>query len=174
MNVLLLYFLILKAVVTSFNGPSSLPILRDDLVVHRHILTDRELNAAVVAGRSAPGPMGIYVVSVGYFIAGVPGAIAGWLAVITPAILIIPLVRYIGTRAEKPRIRGTLQAVVISSAGLILASAEPLAIDAVTGPLTLCILIGSAVLLSVTKLETVWVIGGAGVFAWLVRVISIN
>ncbi len=172
MNVLLLYFLILKAVVTSFNGPSSLPILRDDLVVHRHILTDRELNAAVVAGRSAPGPMGIYVVSVGYFIAGVPGAIASWLAVITPAILIIPLVRYIGTRAEKPRIRGTLQAVVISSAGLILASAKPLAMDAVTGPLTLCILIGSAVLLAVTKLETVWVIGGAGVLAWLVKVFS--
>ncbi len=170
MNVLLLYFVILKAVITSFNGPSSLPILRDDLVVHRHVLTDRELNAAVVAGRSAPGPMGIYVVSVGYFIAGIPGAIAAWLALITPAVLAIPLVRYVGHRAESPRIRGTLNAIVISSAGLILASAKPLAIDAVTGPLTFCILAGSAILLSVTKMETVWVIGGAGILAWLIRV----
>ena len=79
MSVLLLYFLFLKATVTSFNGPSSLPILREDLVVRRHILTDRQLNAAVVAGRCAPGPMGIYVVSVGYFIGGLPGAFAdGW------------------------------------------------------------------------------------------------
>jgi hypothetical protein len=44
--------------------------------------------------------------------------------------------------------------------------------DAVSGPLTLGILIGSAVLLSVTKLETVWVIGGAGLLAWLVKVFS--
>lgn len=172
MSVLLLYFLFLKATVTSFNGPSSLPIVREDLVVRRHILTDRQLNAAVVAGRCAPGPMGIYVVSVGYFIGGLPGAFAGWLAMITPAFLIVPLLRYVGNRAEHPRVRSTLQAVVIASAGLILSSAKPLAIDAITGPLPLGILIGSIVLLVTTRIETVWVIAGSAIFACVIKAAS--
>lgn len=172
MSVLLLYFLFLKATMTSFNGPSSLPILREDLVVRRHILTDRQLNAAVVAGRCAPGPMGIYVVSVGYFIGGLPGAFAGWLAMITPAFLIVPLLRYVGNRAEHPRVRSTLQAVVIASAGLILSSAKPLAIDAITGLLPLGILIGSIVLLVTTRIETVWVIAGSAIFACVIKAVS--
>jgi chromate transporter len=172
MNALLLYFLILKATVTSFNGPSSLPVLREDLVVRRQILTDRQLNAAVVAGRSAPGPMGIYVVSVGYFVAGLPGAIAGWLAMITPAFLIVPILRYVGNRAEHPRVRSTLQAVVLASAGLILSSAKPLALDAITGWLPLGILIASFILLVTTKIETVWVIAGAAGFACLLKAVS--
>ncbi len=172
MSVLLLYFLFLKATVTSFNGPSSLPILREDLVVRRQILTDRQLNAAVVAGRCAPGPMGIYVVSVGYFIAGLPGAFAGWLAMITPAFLIVPLLRYVGGKAEHPRVRSTLQAVVIASAGLILSSAKPLALDAITGLLPLGILIGSIALLVMTRIETVWVIAGAAIFACVVKAVS--
>jgi chromate transporter len=172
MSILLLYFLFLKATVTSFNGPSSLPILREDLVVRKKILTDRQLNAAVVAGRSAPGPMGIYVVSVGYFIGGWPGALAGWLAMVTPAFLIVPLLRYVGNSAEHPRVRSTLQAVVLASAGLILSSAKPLAMDAITGWLPVAILIGSFVLLVTTKIETLWVIAGAGIFACLLRAAS--
>ena len=49
MNVFLLYALLLKATVTSFSGLASLPMVRNDLVVERKILTDRELNTAVVA-----------------------------------------------------------------------------------------------------------------------------
>jgi len=172
MNLLLLYFIILKATLTSFNGPSSLPILRDDLVVHRHVLTDRELNAAVVAGRCSPGPMGIYVISVGYFVDGVPGAFAGFLAMITPAFLIIPLLRYVGHRAEDPRIRGTLNAAVVASVGLILSSAVPLARDAITGWFPLSIGIASLAILVFTRIETIWIILGsvaAGVLASFFR-----
>ena len=34
MNAVLLYFVLLKAVVTSFSGLASLPMLRNDLVLH--------------------------------------------------------------------------------------------------------------------------------------------
>ena len=69
MNVFLLYLLLLKATLTSFSGLASLPMVRDDFVVERHLLTDRQLNTAVVAGRTGPGPNGLYIVSVGYFVA---------------------------------------------------------------------------------------------------------
>ena len=127
MNVILLYVLLLKGTATAFAGLASLPVIHDTLVTQYRVLTDDQLNQAVVITRSTPGPVGLYIVSVGYFVAGVPGAIAGWLAMITPALLIIPLVHFAGRHSEHPRIKGVLQTVVIASAGLLLAASIPLA-----------------------------------------------
>lgn len=162
MNLGLLYLLLLKATGTAFSGLSSLPILHQDLVVKRHLLADRQLNAALVVGQSTPGPMGIYVVSVGYFVAGVPGAIVAWLAVVTPALGVIGLLRYLSRRADSPRVRGVLQAVVISSAGLLLGVTIPLARDAVTGVVPLVIALGSlALLVLAPRVDTAWVVIGS-------------
>jgi chromate transporter len=89
MNVLLLYLVLLKATATTFSGLASLPTVRQELVLHRHVLTDKQLNTAVVMTRSTPGPVGLSVVSVGYFAGGVPGAVAGWLAMCSPAVVIV-------------------------------------------------------------------------------------
>src|SRR6185312_2506368 len=105
MNLILLYLLLFKAVITSFSGMASLPVVRQDFVVTRHVLTDRQLNTAIVAGRTGPGPNGLYLVSVGYYVAGLPGAFAGLIALITPAFLIIPMMSWIGRYADIPRIR---------------------------------------------------------------------
>jgi chromate transporter len=161
-NLLVLYLLLLKATATAFSGLSSIPVIHDDLVVRRHLLTDRQLNAAVVVGQSTPGPMGIYVVSVGYFVAGVPGAVVAWLAVVTPALGVIGLLRYVSRKADSPRVRGVLQAVVISSAGLLLGVTFPLARDAVTGVVPLLIALGClAVLVLAPRVDTAWVILGS-------------
>ena len=106
-----LYLILLKGTATSFAGLASLPVLRDALVVNHAVLTDQALNNAVVITRSTPGPVGLYVVSVGYFVAGVSGAVAGWLAMITPALLVIPLVHFVGQRSDHPRIKSVLRAV---------------------------------------------------------------
>ena len=163
MNAFLLYLLLLKATLISFSGLTSLPVVRHDLVEHRGVLTDRQLNAAVAAGRTAPGPNGLYLASVGYFVAGAPGAVAGTLALITPAFLIIPLLRYLGTRAERPAVRSATQAVMLAAAGLILNATVPLARDALTGPLAVVIATGSFLFLALTKRATLWVIAAAGV-----------
>jgi chromate transporter len=107
--------------------------------------------------------VGLYIVSVGYFVAGVPGAIAGWLAMITPAVLIIPLVEFAGRKLEHPRVKGMLQTVIIASAGLLLAASIPLARDALTDPVTVAIAVVSLVLLLVKELDTLWIILGAAV-----------
>ena len=127
MNAFFLYLLLLKATVTAFSGLASLPVLRQDLVVTRQVISDEQLNAAIVVTRTTPGPVGLYVVSVGYFAAGIPGAVAGWAAMVTPALLIIPLVHYFGRRAEHPRATNILRAVVLASAGLLWAATLPIA-----------------------------------------------
>jgi chromate transporter len=161
MNPFLLYLLLLKATATTFTGMASLPIIRDDLVVERQVLTDEQLNTAIVVGRTTPGPVGLYIVCVGYYAGGVPGAVAGWLAMITPAFLVIPLMHYLGRRAEHPRIKAVLQAVVLSSAGLMWASAVPLARDAVSGAVTAAILAIGLAAMVFTEVDSVWVIFGA-------------
>ena len=173
MNVAVLYLLLLKGTVTAFAGLASLPVIQDELVIQRHVLTDTQLNEAVVITRSTPGPVGLYIVSVGYFVAGVPGAIAGWLAMITPALLIVPLVHFVGRRMEHPRVKSILQTVVIASAGLLLAAAIPLARDALTGPVTVAIAAISFGLLLTTKLDTLWIILGAAVCSWSVTSLGI-
>ena len=105
MNVFTLYLILLKATITTFSGLASLPLVRDELVLHRHVLTDEQLNTAVVVSRTTPGPVGLYIVSVGYYAAGVPGAAAGWFAMTTPALAILLLLRFIGPRREHPRVR---------------------------------------------------------------------
>lgn len=164
MNILLLYLLLLKAVLTSFSGMASLPMIRNDFVVERRLLTDRQLNTAVVAGRTGPGPNGLYLVSVGYFVSGLPGAFAGFLAVMTPAFLVLPLMTWMGARAGTPRIKGAIRAVVLASAGLLLSASLPLARDAITGALALVIMVVSFIVLSFTRVDSAWVmLGAAGV-----------
>ncbi len=163
MNLFVLYLLLFKAVITSFSGMASLPMVRDDFVTKRHVLTDRQLNTAIVAGRTGPGPNGLYLVSVGYFAAGLPGALAGLIALITPAFLILPLMHWIGKYANLPRIRGAIRAIILASAGLLIAASIPLTRDASTGSLTVAIMAVSFAVLTFTRVESWWVMIGAAV-----------
>ena len=126
MKFIVLYLLLLKATLTSFSGLAGLPVLRDDLVLQHHMLTDRELNQAVAIGRVTPGPKGSYIMSVGYYAGGIPGGIAAWLALVTPAILIIPMLSLVGRYTKDPRVQRTLRAVVLASAGISLSATLPL------------------------------------------------
>jgi chromate transporter len=161
MNLLLVYLLLVKATLTSYSGMTSLPIVRHDFVETRHVLTDRQLNAVVAVGRTTPGPIGLYITSGGYFAAGWPGAVAGSIAVMTPAFLIIPLLQFLGRRADRPRVKSAIQAVTLAAAGLILNVTAPLARDAIHGWVTGAIALASFLFLVLTRRDTIWVILGS-------------
>jgi len=160
-NLLVLYLLLLKASVTSFSGLGSLPMVRNDFVEQRHLLTDHQLNMAVVAGRTGPGPFGLYLVCVAYLVGGVPGAVMGFLALITPAFLVIPLMRWIGARADIPRVRSAIRGLLLASAGLLLSSSVPLTQDAFTGVFSAILMIASFAVLTFTRIDSAWLMLGA-------------
>ncbi len=162
MNLFVLYFVMLKATITAFSGLSSLPVLRDELVVNHHVLTDAQINTAMVAGRVSPGPLGMFVVSIGYYVAGIPGAIAAWLALATPAFVVIPILRYVGAKADRPMVREALNGVVLASVGLMLSALRPLMTTSVTGVATMLIaLVSCGVLMFGRRVYTGLVILGA-------------
>lgn len=173
MKLLILYLLLLKANATAFSGLSSLPVLREDLVVRHQMLSDAQLNLAVTAGRSGPGPNGLYIVSVGYLIGGVPGATAGWLAMITPTFLVIPLVRFVGARADRPRLRSAIRASMTASAALLLAATLTLARGALTDVFLVAVAAVSFALFAFTRIESAWVIVVAAL-AGLVRAVMVG
>src|SRR5262249_40112505 len=127
------------------------------------LLSDRDLNLTFTAGRSGPGPNGIYLVSVGYLVAGMPGACVGWLAMITPAFLAIPLVRLVGARVDNPPLLRAIGASTAASAGLVLAAKVPMARDALTSAALAAVAIVSFGVFSFTRIDSVWVILAAAV-----------
>lgn len=131
MSIGMIYLLLLKATMTSFAGMGSLPQIQQDFVQTHRLISDEQLSQAVLVGRATPGPMGAYVVAVGYFARGWAGAVAGWLAMITPALVAIPLLAAIQHWLHLPRMRAAVDAVVIASAALLVVSGVNLAGDAV-------------------------------------------
>lgn len=125
MNALALYLLLLRATVMSFSGFASVPLVREDLVVNRAVLTDEQLNDAIAISQASPGPLGLYVVMVGYFIGGMPGALAGMLALASPALFAIPIARAV-RRGRAAAISGASGAVVIASCVLMAITATRL------------------------------------------------
>jgi chromate transporter len=81
-------------------------------------------NAAIAIGQTSPGPLGPYVVIVGYFVGGMPGAIAGMMALATPAELAIPISRMRGGNASA--IRGAGIGLLNASSVLMLTTGAQL------------------------------------------------
>ena len=167
MSFVLLYGLFLKASLSSFSGLASLPIVRQDLVLTRHVLTDHQLNTAVVIGRTTPGPLGLYMISAGYYVAGARGALAAGLALTTPALLVIPLMVFAGRATKHPRMQQMLRFVVLATAGVSLSATLPLAADALHSPLSYCVAAASCAVLLFTELDSLWVMFGAVVLGFL-------
>lgn len=163
---LILLWILFKSTSTSFAGLASLPEIRQELVAERHWLSDAELDQSIVITRTTPGPVGVYVVSVGYMVDGWPGAIAGWIAMAAPSMLVILLVGYFGRRAQNPRVRGMLQCVVLASATLLLLAAVPIGRDALSGPLTIAIALVALPLLLTRRMNPAWIIVGAAALSF--------
>lgn len=163
---LLLLWILFKSTVTSFAGLASLPEIREELVERRNWMTDEDLNQAVVITRTTPGPVGVYVVSVGYMADGVPGAIAGWIAMAAPSLMVVLLVGYFGRRAQHPRVRSMLQCVVLASAALLVLAAVPIGREALDGPLPIAIAAVALPLLVAKRINTLWIIGVAAALSF--------
>ena len=77
---------------------------------------------------------------------------------VTPAFLVIPLVRLVGARAEHPRLLGAIRASTAASAGLLLAANVPMARDALTDGWLAAVAVASFAVFSFTRIDSMWVI----------------
>jgi chromate transporter len=157
MSVVVLYWLFLRATLLSFSGFASVPMIRDGLVLARGVLTDTQLNDAIAISQASPGPLGLYMVIVGYFVAGVPGAAAGILSLFTPALLAIPIARVV-LRGQSAALRGACRGIVLVSCSLMLATGLRLAPEATPTAAYLVAVGAGFAVVALTNIKPVWVI----------------
>jgi chromate transporter len=93
------YFLKIGAVLVG-SGYVLLPVLRADLVVHAHWLTDAQLLDAVAVSQATPGPFFTVATFIGYLLAGWKGAALATIGMFLPAFV------YVGiTSSFLPKLR---------------------------------------------------------------------
>jgi chromate transporter len=115
---LTLFYLVLKATLLSTGGNGNLPMLHQDIVATRGWLTDQQMGEAVGIGQFSPGPNGLWVVSLGYFVDGVCGALFSAFAVALPPFLVLIILR-LYRRAEKhPIVEGFVRGLGVTVVGI--------------------------------------------------------
>jgi chromate transporter len=113
MEVITFFLLALKASLLSTGGLGNLPSLEQDLVSRRWA-SEGQFGAALAVGQVAPGPSGLWVVSLGYLAFGWPGALAALLAAAIPPLLIVPVDALRDRFGELPAVSDFVQGVSLA------------------------------------------------------------
>jgi chromate transporter len=144
--------------------------LRTEFVEHLHWLTERQLIDAVAVGQFTPGPVFTTATFIGYLVAGIPGAVVATVAIFLPGFLLVatcgPLI---------PKLRRSVMAaavldgVVVGSLALMAVVTWQLGRAAIVDWETFAILVTSAALVFRFKMNSAWIIAGAGLCGWILR-----
>src|SRR6185436_8378534 len=87
-DALLFFWLMFKASLFSTSGSGNLPILHQDLLA-RGWATDRNFAESLAIGQISPGPSGLWVISLGYLLDGLRGALLTLVAITLPPLLVL-------------------------------------------------------------------------------------
>ncbi len=121
MEPLELFFSVLQAATLSVGGLSSLPLLREMLVVPGFV-TEAQVVESIAIGRLSTGPSGLYIVSLGYFALGWTGAAVALAAATLPPLTLVVLVSFVRRWLLTPWAAGIVRGVALSTSGLLLAT----------------------------------------------------
>ena len=166
-----LFFVFLKiGAVLYGSGYVLLAFLRNDFVVRLGWLTDQQLIDAVAVGQLTPGPVFTTATFIGYVVAGTSGAALATVAIFLPSFVFVAIVYPI-----VPRLRGSawmsafLDGVNVAAIGLMLAVTWQLGRSAVVDWPSAGLALAATVLLLRWRINSVWLIAGAGVIGAAVR-----
>lgn len=161
------FAVLLQAVLLSHSGWASVAIVRSAVVEQHGLLSDDTLTAFLALSQVTPGPLGFYLIFVGYAVRGWIGAVMAWLALIAPSFLIVPIANALERRAHVRWLRGATTGIIIGSASLMLATAFALRNTTVNSTKTAVIASASLVLLFSGRVASLTVVVMAGLVAAL-------
>ena len=166
---LFLSFLKIGAIVFG-SGYVLLAFLRAEFIEHLHWLTEKQLIDAVAVGQFTPGPVFTTATFIGYLVAGIPGAVLSTIAIFLPGFLLVASSgSLIPKRRQSATASAILDGVVVGSLALMAVVAWQLGRASVIDWITLGILVVSTALLLRFRINSAWLIAGAGLIGWFVR-----
>jgi len=90
MNPFVFFATMLKASLFSVSGAGNIPILHQDLLA-RGWATEQHFAESLSIGQISPGPTGLWVISLGYLLDGLRGALLALAAIAIPPLLVLPI-----------------------------------------------------------------------------------
>jgi chromate transporter len=154
------------------SGYVLLAFLEADFVQTLGWITTQQLIDVVALGQVTPGPLLTTATSIGYLVAGIPGAVIATVGIFLPSFVIVAAVNPIIPRLRKSPLAGAaLDGVNAASLGLMAAVTIQLARVSLIDPLTIIIVVACAAALFFLRINSTWLIAGGGVVGILSGII---
>lgn len=112
MDWIMFFGVVLKAILFSTGGFGPLPSLHTDFIAHGWA-SEKQFTEALAIGQITPGPNGLWVVSLCYLVAGLPGAVLSCIALLLPPLLVLIVQCCHARIANRPGTQGFLDGVVL-------------------------------------------------------------
>lgn len=106
------FWVVLKSVLFSTGGFGPFPSLHTDFIAHGWA-SEKQFTEALSIGQMTPGPNGLWVVSLCYLVAGLPGAVISCIALLLPPLLILIVLQFYTRIGKHPATQGLLDGVVL-------------------------------------------------------------
>ena len=117
MNLLTFFGLVLKSSLFSTGGMGNVAGLHDDLLP-RGWATEREFAESLAVGQVSPGPNGLWVVSFGYLLGGLHGALLALAAICLPPLLVLFVERLYRRVRDHPAVEGFMRGLALAVVGI--------------------------------------------------------
>jgi chromate transporter len=169
MTRLFLSFLKIGAIVFG-SGYVLLAFLRTEFIDRLHWLTEKQLIDAVAVGQFTPGPVFTTATFIGYLVAGIPGALLATVGIFLPGFALVAISgRLLPKLRRSAWAAATLDGVVVGSLALMAVVAWQLGRAAIVDWRTFAILVVSLVVVLRFRVNSAWIIAGAGMIGWFLR-----
>ena len=150
------------------SGYVLLAFLEADFVETLGWITSQQLIDVVALGQVTPGPLLTTATSIGYLVAGIPGAVIATVGIFLPSFVLVAAVNPIIPRLRKSPLAGAaLDGVNAASLGLMAAVTIQLARVSLIDPLTIIIVVACAAALFFFRINSTWLIAGGGIVGLL-------
>ena len=152
-------------------GNAAIPEMHRVAVDVQHWMTDRQFADVFAISQMSPGPNVLIVTLIGYFVAGVAGALVATLAMCGPTAILAYCVSRLLARSSHSRWPAIIQAALVPvSIGLMSASGLILALTSDRNWAAALVTIAAAALAFATRLNPLWMLlaGGCLGFAGVV------
>ncbi len=143
MDPLALFLVLLKDSALALGGLGSLPLLRQDLVATGTV-SDAQLVQALAIGRLSTGPNGLWIVSLGYQMAGPVGAGLALAASSLPPLAILPATALARRWLLSVPFAGLVRGAALATGGLLCATGVSLILPSGSAPSWWQVLVGIA------------------------------
>jgi chromate transporter len=164
---LFLSFLKIGSVVFG-SGYVLLAFLRSEFVDHLHWLTEKQLIDAVAVGQFTPGPVFTTATFIGYLVGRFPGALVATVGIFLPGFVFVAISGPVIPKIRRsPAAGAVFDGVVVGSLALIAVVAWQLGKASIRDWFTVSVLVVSTMVLLRFKVNSAWLILGAGMVGWI-------